>query len=582
MAFDGTMVAALKHEIATSVTDCHISKISQPENNEIILTIKGNSTQKRLLISCNPALPLVYFTENNKQAPLVAPNFCMLLRKHIANGRIINVSQPSLERILIFEIEHRNELGDLCHKKLIAELMGKYSNLIFTDDNDNIIDALRRVPSSVSSLREVLPGRKYFIPEELVKQDPFKDEDDQVLTQIFSKPTSVAKSLVMAFSGISMTAANEIAYRAGLDGDYATASLSEDHKKQLIAKFKEYMQDVNLNKFEPIMYLNKNTNVPVDFSAVPLSMLSDLECQSFSTISEMLETFYREKNVATNIRQKSTDIRKLVSNNIERTARKLDIQRKQLKDTEKMDKWKLYGELLLTYQRDVIPGATSHTCLDYYSGKEVTITLDPTLTALENSNAYFEKYNKLKRTRQATEELVTTSESELEHLESIEISLAYAQSEDDLAGIKQELMDAGYVKKHQTKGKGKIPKGKPLHFISSDGFDIYVGKNNLQNDELTFNVANGGDWWFHAKKMPGSHVIVKTNGQELPDSTFEEAGRLAAHFSKGSDGEKVEIDYVKRKEVKKPGKNVPGFVIYHTNYSMISSTDITGIKEIND
>ena len=280
------------------------------------------------------------------------------------------------------------------------------------------------------------------------------------------------------------------------------------------------------------------------------------------------------------MKQKSSDLRKIVQTALERTSKKYDLQLRQLKDTEKREKFKVYGELTQTYGYGLEPNAKSLTCMNYYTNEEITIPLDPTKTPLENSKKFFAKYNKLKRTYEALSELVVETKADLDHLDSISTALSLSEDEKDLQLIKDELSDYGYIKSHRKKKGKKQAKSKPLHFISSDGFHMYVGKNNYQNDELSFKFANGGDWWFHAKKAPGSHGIVKTNGEELPDRTFEEAARLAAHYSKNSGAEKVEVDYVEKKQVKKPNGSKPGFVVYYTNYSMMIDSDISGIQEV--
>lgn len=577
MAFDGTMVAALAAEIKETVLNDRIVKIAQPEPYEIILTIKGKCGQKRLLISANPSLPILYFLSENKPSPMNAPNFCMVLRKHLSNGRITDVYQPSLERIIIIEIEHLNELGDLCHKKLVLELMGKYSNIIFCDEEDMIIDSLKHISSNMSGLREVLPGRKYFLPEELVKADPFNVSYDEFMG-IFKRPTSVAKSMTSLLAGMSMVMANELCFRAKLDSDAATASVSDDTREKLWSVFEEYRRTISESNFSPVAVYEHDEKTPVEFSALDLTCYSDLIVKNYESVSLLLETFYSEKNFSTNMKQKSADLRKVVSTLIDRNSKKLDMQLKQLKDTTKKDDWKIKGELILSSQYLIKPGDKEVVTTNYYTGEEVKLSLDPELTAVENANKLFAKYQKAKRTEEALNGQIEETRQTLEHLESIEVSIMTSKSEEDLAMVKEEMMEFGYIKRKGQKQKSA--KSKPLHYISSDGFHMYVGKNNLQNDQLTFKFANGGDWWFHAKKMPGSHVIVKTEGKELPDATFNEAARLAAYYSKGASNKKVEIDYVQRKEVKKTPGGPYGFVIYHTNYSMIADSDITGIEEL--
>lgn len=580
MAFDGTVIANIVYDMNRLLTGGRIYKIYQPETDELLLVIKNQKETHRLLLSASASLPLVYFTSENKQNPMTAPNFCMLLRKHISNGRIVEVSQPGMERIIEIRIEHLNELGDLCAKKLVIEIMGKHSNIIFLDDTGMIIDSIKHISNQVSSVREVLPGRTYMVPPAQGKISLYDITPAWMEGTLLTKASSVQKAIYGSISGISPLMANEICYRASIDGDAAVASLSDTEQATLYGELVRLKSQLQNHEFAPcIIYQGKT---PLEFACMELSMYPDMETKTFSSISEVLETYYAEKEVVTRIRQKSTDLRKIVSNAIERTAKKYDLQRKQLKDTEKKEKYKIYGKLLHTYGYDVQPGQKELTCINYYDGNEITIPLDTQLTAMENAKKYFDRYGKLKRTYEALHVLVEETRAELEHLESISNSLEIARDENDLMMIKEELMDFNYVKRHGQSKKKNKSKSKPFHYISSDGFHMYVGKNNFQNDELTFKFANGKDMWFHAKKMAGSHVIVKLEtASELPDKTYEEAARLAAYYSKGKNAPKVEIDYTERRNLKKPPQAKPGFVIYHTNYSMIIEPDITGIQEIS-
>ena len=298
-------------------------------------------------------------------------------------------------------------------------------------------------------------------------------------------------------------------------------------------------------------------------------------------MSEVLRTYYSTRSRLTRIRQKSADLRHIVQTALERNRKKYDLQIRQLKDTENREKYKVYGELINTYGYNVEEGAKKLEALNYYTNEMISIPLDPTKTPQENAQRYFAKYNKQKRTFEALSELSRETKDDITYLESIQTALDIALTEDDLAGIREELISTGYIRRRFTKKKVKI-KNTPLHYISSDGYHMYVGKNNLQNDELTFNFASGNDWWFHAKQAPGSHVIVKTNGDELPDTTFEEAGRLAAYYSSMRGSDKVEIDYVEKKHVKKPKGAKPGFVVYYTNYSLVIDSDISKIREAAD
>ncbi|NLZ82617.1 MAG: fibronectin/fibrinogen-binding protein [Clostridiales bacterium] len=589
MALDGIVIANVVYELRDKLLGGRINKIAQPEKDELLLTIKGQTKgQFRLLLSSEPGLPLVYLTENNKPSPMTAPNFCMLLRKHLSSARILDITQPGLERIICFKLEHLDELGDLGTKFLIVELMGKHSNIIFCDEDMKIIDSIKRINHFVSSIREVLPGRDYFIPETMKKENPLTIDFDTFKELVLKKPMELTKALYSSLTGISPLIANELCYRASIDGSISAIAIEDAPGLHLFRNLERMMEDVKKEQFAPnIVSLNDH---PVEYSSVNLTCYSNHNVQAYDSVSNMLEDYYGNKSAYTRIRQKSADLRKILSNAIDRERKKYDLQIKQLKDTDKRDKFKVYGELITTYGYGLEPDTKELKTINYYDNKEITIPLDSTITPLDNAKKYFDKYSKLKRTYEALTQLVRETADDLTHLESIQASLDMATDEDDLVDLKQELIDHGYIKKkHYTKnnkGNKKVDnkkskgKSKPLHFISSDGYHIYVGKNNFQNDELTFGLAEGGDWWFHGKKIAGSHVIVKSRGEELPDRTFEEAGRLAAYYSSARDQDKVEIDYTLKKNIKKPSASKPGFVIYNTNYSMISTTDITGIELI--
>lgn len=578
MALDGIVIANMVKELNDTICGGKINKIAQPENDELMLTIKNQKTQYRLLISAGASLPLIYLTKVNKPSPMTAPNFCMLLRKHIGSGKILRVWQPGLERIINFEIEHLNELGDVCKKTLVVEIMGKHSNIIFCNEDNMIIDSIKHVSLQMSSVREVLPGRTYFIPETQHKWNPLEVTTETFAAEISSKPMALAKALYTTFTGISPLTAEEVCHRASLESDQSANSFSELELTHLYRIFSFIMEDVKNGIFSPNIIFQGEE--PIDFSSIPLTQYEDKTTKIYPGISEVLENYYAVKNTITRIRQKSSDLRRIVQTALERNRKKYDLQLKQLKDTEKRDKHKVYGELINTYGYNLESGAKKLEALNYYTNEMITIPLDPTLTPQENATKNFDKYNKLKRTYEALTDLIEETQDEIKHLESISTSLDIALSEEDLVQVKEELIDYGYIKRKYTGKKVKIT-SKPFHYLSSDGYHMYVGKNNFQNDELTFKIATGNDWWFHAKGAPGSHVIVKANNEELPDRTFEEAARLAAYYSKNRNAEKVEIDYVEKKHVKKTNGGKPGFVIYHTNYSMIIDSNISGIEQIS-
>ena len=579
MAYDGFTMAAVAAELREKLDGGYLARIIQPEKDALLLTFKTNNGQKRLLLSASASLPLIYLTETNRKAPLQAPVFCMLLRKYIGGARLLSVEQPGLERVLILKFERRDEMGDLRTWKLIAEIMGKHSNLILLDSDDTIVDAIKRIPGSVSSVREVLPGRTWFIPNTVSKTDPSSLAPGSFRGIVCAKAAPLYKAVYTSLTGFSPVMAEELCWRARVDGGNAANTLAIGETDRLERVLTALMQDVRENHFAPSMIIRGKT--PVEFAAVALTQYRDMTVIPYDSVSELIEAYYVEKEKSVRIRQRSADLRHIVQTILDRDIRTLTLQEKQMQDTEKKDKYRLYGELLHTYGYSIGSGVNRALVDNYYTNEKIEIPLDPLLSPQQNAEKYYMRYTKLKRTAEALEGRMQEMREEIRHLESVSESLETAADDCDLSQIRQELEDCGYVRQNRSGGK-KQPAGKaePLHFRSSDGFEIYVGKNNYQNEEVSFRIASGNDWWFHAKNIPGSHVIVKTGGKEMTDLAFEEAGRLAAYYSGGRLAPKVEIDYTLRRNLKKPSKARPGFVIYHTNYSLMAEPDISGIEQI--
>ena len=572
MAFDGIVISNLSYELNTKLVGGRISKISMPEENELIFTVKNNAKTYRLLISASASLPLVYLTDVNKPAPKVAPAFLMLLRKYIGTAKITDIFQMGLERILCFKLEHLNELGDLSHKCMYVEIMGKHSNIIFTDENNKIIDSIKRISANMSSLREVLPGREYFLPDELKKKDLLNTELEKFTEILKSKEYALSKSIYMNFAGISPLIAEEIVLRASLSSQAPSTSLSELEYTHLFHTIKSLLDDINAHNFSPNIVYRKEE--ALEFSSVELFSYNGEEYKKYSydSVSKMLYDFYSSREAFVLNRQKSSDLRRIVNTALERASKKYDLQEKQLQDADKKDIYRVYGDLLNTYGYSLKGGESSFTTENFYDdNKEITIPLDKNKSAKENAKKYYDKYAKLSRTTKALSEEIVNTKNDSEHLLSIQTALDVSSDDESLSQIRQELVDFGYIKKHSS-GKQKKSTSHPYHYISTDGYDIYVGKNNYQNEELTFKVATGNDWWFHAKGIPGSHVILKSNNEEdLPDRVYEEAAALAAFYSKAKDSEKVEVDYIQKKNIKKVAGAAPGFVIYHSNWSMVAT-----------
>ncbi len=581
MPLDGFAVSCIVNELENTITGGRISRIIQPESDEILLTVKTYDGQYRLLLSANPSLPLACLTQTQKPAPKSAPAFCMYLRKHFGNGKITSVSQPSLERVIRISVEHRDEMGDLCSKDIVMELMGKHSNIIVTDENDVILDSIKKVSANMSSVREVLPGRPYFIPGTDEKKNPLAVSGEEAAECLKASNLPLAKAVYTTFTGFSPVMAEEVCSRASVNSERPACELTETEYLHFSRVFVSMIDEVRTHEYVPAVYYEHGR--PLDFSVLSSLIYEKCERTDYDSVSSLIQAYYAEKETVTRIRQKSADLRKIVSTAIERTSKKANLQKKQLKDTEKKDKYRIYGELINTYGYSLEEGSSVLNCVNYYDGNEISIPLDKSLSPRDNAKKYFDRYNKLKRTEAALSVQMEETEKSLSHLLSVKTSLETATDERDLADISNELKEYGYIKKNPGKGKrAGQQKSEPLRFISSDGYEIFVGKNNYQNEEISFKIAGPNDWWFHAKNIPGSHVIVKNGGEEMSDLAFEEAARLAAHFSAAKNAPKAEVDYTLRKNLKKPNGANPGFVIYHTNYSMMAKTDISGIKAVDN
>ncbi|MBQ9827827.1 MAG: NFACT family protein [Lachnospiraceae bacterium] len=582
MAFDGLTVNELAFELNKELEGARIQKIYQPGAEELLLVLKAGGRTFRLMMSAEPALPMIYLREDSGENPASAPNFCMLLRKHLTGGKIVSIEQPGLERIIIIKILHQSELGDVCERRLYTELMGRHSNIILTDSDDVIIDSIKRIPPFVSTVRTVLPGHRYFIPNTQDKADPLETDRAGFEEKLRASSSDTQKALYTSFTGLSPVISWEICHRAGVDERIPSAELSCDDLGRLYTSFAAVMDDMKAHRYDPRIYYENG--LPAEYAAVELTSYGGAVAVAYGSMPSLLYAYYSEKARVLNMRQRSQDLRNLVKTDLERATKKLDLQLSQLEDSEKREKYRIWGELITAYGYSAVPGDTVLRCENYYDdNKPVDIPLNKDLSAIDNAKKYFERYNKLKRTFDSLTVQIEKTRREKALLESILLSIDLASTSADLKDIKDELTEHGYMKKRPGKSKKEASPGKsrPMHFMTDTGLDIYVGKNNYQNEDITFRLASGSDWWFHAKNTPGSHVILKC-GSEMPDDlAFEQAARLAAHFSDAGNGTKAEVDYTQRKNLKKPPESAAGFVIYHTNYSMTIDTDISAIKKIS-
>lgn len=565
MAFDAVTMRALVNELQNAVTGGRIDKVYQPEKDEITLGIRIFEATYKLVLSASSAHPRAHFTTVSKKNPQTAPMFCMLLRKHIGSGKITAIEQDGFERIIRFSIESYDELGDLTTKYLIAEIMGRHSNIILTDNNMRIIDCIKHVDFTVSSVRQLLPGLYY---ESAPPQDKIDLTDIAETVSIdFSSPVQSAdKAILSSIAGISPLTARELVYRAFGRTDVKCGELTDSGKNKIRYEAVRLSKAVKENRFEPCMIINTATGKLMDFSAIPIKQYESLaEIKEFDSVSDVLDEFYKTRDMHERMRQKSADLVRLLNNNIERISKKLGILQKTLSDSKDKDKYKAYGDLVTANIYAIEQGQASVEVLNYYEegSPAVKITLDPTLSPSQNAQRFYKRYNKAKTAETEAAKQIESAKIELEYLESTLAAVETADSDSDLNAIRAELIAEGYIARRQNVKKQRQPQSKPMHFVSSDGFDIYVGKSNTQNDYLTLKFANSSDMWFHTKNIHGSHTVIKLGlEKEVPPSTIREAAEIAAYYSKGRESSQVPVDYTRIKNVRKPNGAKPGMVIY--------------------
>lgn len=583
MAFDGITISALISEIKDKITGGRVDKIYQPEKDEIILGIRSLGKAYKLLLTANPSNPKFHFTKENRSNPMNPPLFCMVMRKHLQSGKIIAIDQPNFDRIINIYIESMNEMGDYSVKKLIFEIMGRHSNIILVDDNNIILDCIKHITHDKSSVREVLPGREYIMPP---SQDKFNTMDLNInnFNQAFenSLTKKVQSMIYQSYTGISPVAASEICVRAQTDPSDYCSQITGTDKDRLFKAFNNFVNDIKSANFNP-QIITDESGKAIDFSVYNMVQYSGYKFKFYDSVSELTEDFYKTKDFTYRISQKTQDLRKLVSQNIERCVRKKEIQQNTLKEIENRDTLRLYGEIITANIYSIKQGMTTVRLPNFYSEnyENIVIPLDGDKTPSENAQKYFKAYNKAKRTYEALQEQIRFNNDELLYLEGILTSVGNCTDEQDIKEIRNELVENGYIKKSKgNKNKNTVKKSKPLRFVSSDGYDIFVGKNNYQNDELTLKIARPCDMWFHTKNIPGSHVILIYKGEDFPNTTLTEAAELAAYFSKAQGSSMVPVDYTEKRNVKKPNGAKPGMVIYETNKTAYVNGDDTILTKI--
>lgn len=572
MAFDTICVKKITDELSGTIIGGRIDKVHQPEKDELMISVRTVGGAYKLTISASANNARVHFSDFSKENPKTPPMFCMLLRKHLSSGKIVKISQPGYERIIEIDVESYNDLGDLTTKHLICEIMGRNSNIILCDENYRIIDSARHIDFTVSSVRQILPGIQYVSPPAQAKI-PFLDSEQVKDCRLdFSNPAAACdKAIMSVISGISPAFAREIVHSAIGTTALVCGELTDLQKNKIRDKLLEYAKRP---EFSPCIIFDPNGK-PLDFSATAITHFGgDYRVEYYASMSEVVSTFYLERDKKERMHQKSADLLKLLNNNLERLTKKLVIQEKTLKDAESKERYKIFGDLLTANLYMIPKGAESVTVNNYYEPDcpEVEIQLSPLLSPAKNAQRYYKLFTKLKNAEVEMEKQRKTTLSEIEYLESTLCALENAETEADLNSIRQELSEEGYIKRTKTGRKEAKKESKPMHFISSDGFDIYVGKNNTQNDYLTLKFANSQDLWFHTKQIHGSHTVIKLGlDKDVPKTTILEAAKLAAYYSKARESSQVPVDYTQIKNVKKPSGAKPGMVIYD-NYNTVYVT----------
>ncbi|KRE51828.1 NFACT family protein [Paenibacillus sp. Soil724D2] len=582
MALDGLVLHAIIHELQMCVGG-RINKIHQPTENDIIMHIRAQGQNVKLLLSANPTYPRVQITEQSSLNPMDAPMFCMLLRKHCESGVIEAVEQIGMERVIRLQIRHRDELGDMSTKQIIVEIMGRHSNIILLDPaTETILDGIHHVTPAISSYRIVMPGSKYVTPPEQDKQNPLEADASSFLHAIQQdsgeeeSKDKPEQKLVAAFSGLSPLIAKEIVFRSRQGGN----NEQEDDPAALWTAFDGVMTAVRQHRYEPIIVEQEGTG-KLFFAMIPLTHITGIST-SYATPSDCLEHFYGDKAERDTVKQRVADLLRFLHNEANKNVKKLEKLQETVDDSKDADKYRILGELLTASLHLIKRGDREVETINYYDEDQalIKIKLDPLLNPSENAQRYFKKYTKMKNSTAIVEEQIAQTHQEITYLNSLLQQLSVA-SLTDIEEIRDELMEQGYVRDRNKKQRKKKKKDKPALacYLSSEGVPIYVGKNNTQNEYLTNRLASSMDTWLHTKDIPGSHVVIRSDS--FSETTLLEAAQLAAYFSQAKHSSQVPVDYTAIKHVHKPNGSKPGFVIYVNQKTLFVTPDENMIKQMN-
>ncbi|MBP8639478.1 MAG: NFACT family protein [Oscillospiraceae bacterium] len=586
MPLDAITVYALSNELKCALVGSKIDKVQQPSRDTLILSVRGNGHNDKLLLSAGSGTARVHFLNEAYENPQSPPMFCMLLRKHLVGAKILDISQPNMERMLVFDLNTYDEMGMEKKKQLIIEMMGRNSNIILTDEEGNIIDCLRRVDGDMSRVRQVMPGLIYRLPPEQEKQSFFTLSSDnrEALWKNADAEKLADKWLLDSFSGLSPLTCRELCYRAARDASKPIGLFTAAEKLAFSAEMKALEQRVNNSDFEPTMLIVDEK--PSDFSFMQIAQYENAaECISYTNFSTLLEDYYTKRDKQDLIKRKSQTLYKSVKSAHERTVKKLALRREELLKTENRETSRQYGDLLTANLYRINKGDRLAEIDNYFqeSCPKIQIKLDELKTPAQNAAMYYKEYNKAKTAEKYLGDLIEKGEKEGAYLLSVMDELQRAEAERDLAEIRRELTETGFIKAQKTAKAEKFKETAPLRYVSSSGTEILVGKNNSQNDKLTTKTARRTDIWLHVQKIHGSHVIISCYGSQPDEVTLFEAATLAAFYSQGRDSGKIPVDFTQVRFVKKPSGSMPGAVIYTDYKTLLVTPDeklISQLKKI--
>ncbi len=557
MALDGIFLNHLKNEISDFALDSRVDKVYQPSKDEIVINLRSRQGSKKLLLSCNADAARIHFTEFPPENPSKPPMFCLLLRKRLTGAWVTEIEQDNLERILKINFSGTDELGDKTNYSLIIEIMGKYSNIIFIDKDGKIIDSMKRVDENKSHIREVLPGVTYVAPPKQDKLNIFTDDIEKIRKKIADSRKGMYKAVMETVKGVSPIICREFEYGLTLD------------------EFKKQAQ----NPIPTVVF----TDTPKDFAFIDIKQYDDLATiKHYDTFSQLLDYFYYERVRLMRIKARSADLFKTVTTLQERAVRKAINRKQELDDCRDKETYKLFGDLISANLYRLEKGAPYYDLENYYNNnKIIRIPADVTLTPSQNSQKYYKEYRKKQVAESKLNEFIKEANEEAEYFESVIDSLSRAETDSEITAIKSELASQGYIKKVNDRKKEQKAL-KPMHFKTRDGFDVYVGRNNIMNDKLTMKTAKNYDTWFHVQSAAGSHVICETSGKQISDEAIHDCAVIAAYFSKARESSNVAVDYTLVKNIRKPNGAKPGFVVYDPYKTEFATPTIDEVESLKD